>query len=114
MKLLYCCLFSEIPNVQVTISNYQVNTGGTVTLGCLITSNPAHYQVFWRKTVNGVTSDIDVINSGGKYSGSTVSTPSLTISNAASSDKADYICYATNSVGTGQSSIATLDVVGSK
>ena len=88
--------------------------GSSVTLGCTVTSNPGHFQVFWRKTVNGQESDINVVNSGGKYSGSTVANPSLTINNAASSDEATYICYATNSVGTGQSTSTSLDVVGSK
>lgn len=49
-----------------------------------------------------------------KYSGSTVGEPSLTINNANSNDETFYICYASNSVGTGQSSQTYLDVVGSK
>jgi hypothetical protein len=49
-----------------------------------------------------------------KYSGSTVSTPSLTITNAQNSDEGNYVCYATNLAGTGSSSQTFLDVVGSK
>ncbi|XP_052103233.1 hemicentin-1-like [Mytilus californianus] len=101
-----------VPTVQISLPNYQVNFGSSITLVCLVVSNPAHFQVYWRRTVGGTTSNIDVTNSGGKYSGSTVSTPSLTINNAASSDEASYICYATNSVGTGQSISTSLTVVG--
>lgn len=49
-----------------------------------------------------------------KYGGSTVSSPSLTISNAVVADEGYYVCYAENSVGTGQSSQTFLDVIGSK
>jgi hypothetical protein len=43
-----------------------------------------------------------------------VNQPSLTINNAGNSDEAFYVCSATNSVGTGQSSQTYLDVVGGK
>jgi hypothetical protein len=46
-----------------------------------------------------------------KYSGSTSSVPSLTIFNAASSDAGTYTCFASNSVGTGQSSTTQLSVI---
>jgi hypothetical protein len=49
-----------------------------------------------------------------KYSGSTVSTPSLTVLNADQNDEANYVCFAVNSVGTGQSQQTFLDVTGSK
>ncbi|VDI12391.1 Hypothetical predicted protein, partial [Mytilus galloprovincialis] len=101
-----------VPTVQVSLPSYQVNFGSSIMLVCLVVSNPAHFQVYWRKTVGGTTSNIDVINSGGKYSGSTVPIPSLTINNAASSDEASYTCYATNSVGTGQSTSTSLNVIG--
>lgn len=52
--------------------------------------------------------------SSNKYSGSTVNTPSLTINNVVLSDEASYVCFATNGVGTGQSSQTTVDVAGGK
>ncbi|CAG2220245.1 unnamed protein product [Mytilus edulis] len=88
----------EIPTVQVSFPNYNVNYFSSITLICTVLSQPAALQVYWRKTLAGTTTNIDVINSGGKYSGSTISTPSLTVINAASSDEANYTCYATNSV----------------
>ncbi|XP_071166138.1 hemicentin-1-like [Mytilus edulis] len=102
----------SVPTVRVSFPSYQVNIAGSLTLGCSVVSNPSHFQVYWRKNAGGITTDIDVTNSGGKYSGSTVSTPSLTINTAASSDEASYTCYATNSVGTGQSTSTSLTVVG--
>lgn len=107
-------LISEVPSVQITLPNYQANVGSSITLGCSVVANPAHYQVYWRKTSGGQTTNIEVVNSGGKYSGSTVNSPSLTITNAAISDDATYVCFATNSIGTGQSTSTSLDVVGSK
>lgn len=78
-----------------------------------MTSNPAHTSVRWVKTLNNVETDITVTNSN-KYSGGSVNTPSLTISSAASADGGYYKCYASNSVGTGQSQSTFLNVVGSK
>lgn len=84
-----------------------------MTLGCTVTANPSHTTVYWRRVINGALTDITVTNNN-KYSGSTVSSPSLTIFNADNSDEGNYICYADNSVGTGQSSQTFLDVFGSK
>ncbi|CAG2194105.1 unnamed protein product [Mytilus edulis] len=101
-----------VPIVQISFLRYEVNFSSSITLGCSVVSNPALLQVYWRKTLGGTTSNIDVTNSGGKYSGSTLFISSLTINNAALSDEANYTCYATNSVGTGQSATTSLDVVG--
>lgn len=88
--------------------------GNSVTLVCTVTANPTHTSVYWRRTVSGITTDITVANSNNKYSGSTVSTPSLTINNAGAADEGSYVCFASNSVGTGQSSQTFLDVFGGK
>lgn len=78
-----------------------------------MTSNPAHTSVQWLRVLNGVTSSIN-LGTVGKYSGSTVNQPSLTINNPVNADEGYYICQATNSVGSGQSSQTYLDVIGSK
>lgn len=93
-------------------SSYSVNYGGSVTLVCTVTAAPPHTTVFWRKIQGGQQVTMDVTTA--KYSGSTVGQPSLTINNADSNDETFYVCYASNSVGTGQSSQTYLDVVGSK
>ena len=86
---------------------------GTVTLQCVVNANPTHTVVQWQKVVNGVITDV-VMSSNNRYSGSTVNSPSLTISQAAFSDEGNYICTATNPVGTANSQQTFLDVTGSK
>lgn len=61
--------------------------------------------------MNGVFTDLQSSN---RYTGSSVSNPSLTITNTVAGDIGDYKCYATNSVGTGESAQTLLNVVGSK
>jgi hypothetical protein len=86
---IFFLLLLDIPSVQILQPQYSVNFGDSVTLEC-------------------------VVNFGlNKYSGSTVNTPSLTVNSAEISDEGNYICTATNSIGTGQSSQTFLDVVGS-
>ena len=103
--------FSGIPLVNVPQPSYSVNYDGSVTLTCTVTANPTHTTVYWQRIVNGVSTTVTL---GNRYSGSTVNTPSLTITNADQSDEGFYVCYATNSVGTGNSQQTYLDVAGSK
>ncbi|XP_063428590.1 hemicentin-1-like isoform X13 [Mytilus trossulus] len=106
-------VIGSIPSVVIPQNQYQVNIGNTITLQCQVTATPQHTVVEWRRTINGVTNTISVTNTN-KYSGSTVATPSLTISTSASSDEGFYTCYATNSIGTGNSQQTYLDVVGTR
>ncbi|XP_071159615.1 hemicentin-1-like isoform X10 [Mytilus edulis] len=106
-------VIGSIPSVVIPQNQYQVNFGNTITLQCQVTATPQHTVVEWRRTINGVTNTISVTNTN-KYSGSTVATPSLTISTSASSDEGFYTCYATNSIGTGNSQQTYLDVVGTQ
>lgn len=103
--------FPGTPSVVVPQPTYSVNFGGTVTLTCTVSANPAHNSVYWQKVVNGVSQPVTI---GNRYTGSTVSSPSLTISNAVQNDEGFYVCYAVNSVGTGNSQQTFLDVQGSK
>lgn len=106
-------IFIDLPQVVVSLPQYNVDIGSTVTLGCTVTANPTHTVVYWQRIGNNnVGTNVDMNNN--KYSGSTVNSPSLTINNAALSDEGSYRCYATNSIGTGQSQNTFLDVVGSK
>lgn len=72
---------------------------------------PQHTTVFWKKVQGGQEVDIDMNTA--KYSGSTVNQPSITIANTDMNDETFYICFASNSVGTGQSSQTYVDVLGS-
>lgn len=80
---------------------------------CTVTATPTHTNVYWRKIANGVSTDITVTNNN-KYSGSTVNSPSLEVRNADLNDEGNYVCFASNSVGTGQSSQTFLDVTGGR
>lgn len=104
----------EPPTVNVPVPSNNVDFGNSVTLTCTVTANPPHTIVYWRKLRNGITTNINVAQSGGKYAGSTVSNPSLQINNAQLDDQGSYTCYAQNSVGTGQSTPTALLVTGSK
>lgn len=83
-----------------------------ITINCSVSGTPPATSVTWTKTVGGQTDSIDV--SSNKYSGSTVSNPSLTIRNLDQTDEGDYVCTAENLVGTANSETANLDVTGSK
>ena len=103
-----------VPTVQVQQSSYSVTTGSTVTLVCTVTSNLAITSVQWQRNVGGSITTINSNTNTNKYSGSTTTTPSLTIFNAASSDVGTYTCFASNSIGTGQNMTTTLSDTGSK
>jgi hypothetical protein len=63
-------------------------------------------------SLNGQTSNnIDAVNSNGKYAiASSTTNPDLTINNINFSDDANYVCFATNIVGTRDSGNARVDV----
>lgn len=76
--------------------------GTTVTIDCTASvsqGSPALTVVYW--LLNG--KNLNITNSA-KYSGGTVSNPSLSINNTASADAGEYHCGATNLVGSTTSS----------
>ncbi|OWF42447.1 Hemicentin-1 [Mizuhopecten yessoensis] len=95
------------PNLTVGAATYSVPIGGSATLGCTITSSPAATSIFWSKVTNGASSTISTAGNS-RYSGGTLSSPSLVITSLQSSDAGSYRCNAVNSVGTGQSSLTSL------
>ena len=68
-----------IPVVNIQQLAFNINIGQDITLECSIKANPIHTAVYWQRIVNGQTTQISTTNSN-KYSGSTVNTPSLTVS----------------------------------
>lgn len=108
-------MLTGAPTVRISQTTYPINIGKTVTIDCTVTSNPAYTSVYWTRQIG--TNPEETLSTTGslstKYGGSSVVSPSLTIYNVEESDQGTYICHATNIVGTGQSSQAFLDVVGS-
>lgn len=83
----------------------------------MVNANPGHTVVQWKRIVNGQTQDVTGVGapgSGSRLSGSAVTSPSLTVSQASFADEGSYICTATNAIGQGSSSQTFLDVTGSK
>ena len=90
---------------------YSVNYGNTATIVCNVVATPTETSISWQKIQNGIPSTVVI---SGRYQGGTVSSPNLVITGTGITDEAFYICSASNSVGTGQSSQTYLDVQGSK
>lgn len=108
LNFLFCPIGT--PTVTVPDPTYSVNRGSAITLECSYSANPPATQVRWWKE------NVDLGDTAGnaRYGGSTTSSASLIIYNAAESDEGTYVCKVTNTVGTGISTTTTLDVVGSK
>ena len=81
--------------------NYTVNYGESITVECKVVSNPEHTSINWTKLVNGNYISINFL--GGKYGGSIVDMPSLTVYNIEENDAGFYVCMATNAIGRGLS-----------
>ena len=82
-----------------------------MTLVCTVSSSLPITSVQWQRNIGGTITTITTTNTN-KYSGSTTTTPSLTIFSVQQSDVEAYTCYGSNNVGTDQSS-TTLSVTGS-
>jgi hypothetical protein len=94
--------------------SYSVTTDNTVTLVCTVSSSLPINDVQWQRNIGGSITTITSNTTTSKYSGSTTTTPFLTIFSASSSDAGTYTCFASNSVGTGQSTTTTLSVTESR
>lgn len=110
--------FSELPAISVNpLQQFPQYGASSVTISCTVTASPSADTVGWRKITvdSSSTTNIDAPNSNGKYSvANSVTNPDLTINNVVFTDDANYQCYATNAVGTGNSALARVDVQGSK
>lgn len=86
----------------VTVPGTITETDTTVTIHCNASVSqdfPALTSVYW--LLNG--QNLEISNSA-KFSGGTVSNPSLTIKNLASTDAGEYHCGAMNLLGSSTSS----------
>ena len=113
---LFICfnLFSDNPSVSLIRTTTTANYDETATIECEVVANPAATSVYWQKLTTGNNAVTIDTSTTAKYDGATVASPSLIIRNLDSSDIANYICFAANSVGTGQSGQGSLNVIGSK
>lgn len=71
-------------------------------------------KVFWQRNQNGNILTISSDTNINKYSGSSPSTPHLTISDTNNGDAGSYICFAVNHAGTGNSPTIVLSITTSK
>lgn len=86
----------------VVVSGTITETGTTVTIHCTVSvsqGSPELTAVYWLLNVRSLD-----ISDSAKYSGGTVSNPSLYIKTIASTDAGVYHCGATNLVGSTTSS----------
>ena len=105
----YYLYITALPTVTIQSPTYTASYGNSITMVCTVSALPTQTRVYWEK--EGTT----IINSGDAgYSGSTPTSPSLTINSVRTTDQGQYRCFATNSVGTGSSSATTLTVQGGK
>lgn len=113
--MFFIILLSDVPQVRISQTTYPINIGNTVTIDCSVVASPSHTTVYWTRQVGSNTPETISVTgaSSTKYGGATVVSPSLIIYNVDENDQATYVCHATNIVGTGKSSQAFLDVVGS-
>ena len=112
LTFLNTCVYQGLPVVTITRNTYSTTTGTSVTLECTASGIPAPTAITWEYTKNSVKTNINV--NPANYLGGSVSNPSLTIVTPANSDEGNYVCTATNSIGTGRSSSTYLFVTGSK
>lgn len=104
---------SGLPNVSVSPTLQYVNTSAfPVIIMCNVSAFPKAMSTRWIKTsLAGKTNTTLAISGDGKYSIFNFDSASqLTIKNITLKDDANYMCFATNAVGTGFSENARVTV----
>ena len=100
----------DVPTVTAsTVQSTRV--GNSVTIQCVVISNPAALDIVWSKYINNQPTPIDITNNN-RLTGGTTSNPSLVINPVEQDDEGNYICQARNEVGTGSSNQVYLDITG--
>ncbi|XP_069106281.1 uncharacterized protein [Argopecten irradians] len=99
----------DIPMVMVYPTNVTAVAGDNVTLTCNVTGNPEATVVYWDVMVDGGQTEVLEID-GTNTAGGTLNVPSVTLISVMTNDSGIYICKANNSIGTGSSEYAILDV----
>ncbi|VDH98908.1 Hypothetical predicted protein [Mytilus galloprovincialis] len=89
----------ERPVIEVSEMSYITQRQQSVTLLCEVSSDLPLTKLLWEKNFSLIEK-----NNERKFSGGNIQCPSLTIKDAEPTDKGSYVCYATNDIGTTQSS----------
>lgn len=116
---IFIIILGSTPVTTISQSTYNKKNGKQIILGCSVSSSNSPIQQLQCMDTNQyvaqVIDHILVSTSYGKYSGSTTSSPSLTIHNVASTDEGAYSCKARNLVGTSRNNpTTTLTVTSSR
>lgn len=98
---------------MISRPSYTVILGNNIVIDCDYSATPDATAIRWEKIVNTQTTTI-AVTSTNKYSGATLTNPSLTITGTSTDDQAFYRCVVANTVGEGQSNQVYLYVTGSK
>jgi len=100
------------PSIHISPTYVEVVGGQSHTIICFVTSISVITDVTWIKTTAVGYEIVNVVGVDGKFSGGTLSDPSLTINNIAKSDEGTYVCTVTNCLGTTSSEYSVLTCKG--
>ena len=100
------------PSIHISPTHVEVVRGQSHTITCSVSSIPVITDVTWIKTTAVGSEIVNVVGVDGKFSGGTLSDPSLTINNIAKLDEGTYVCTATNCLGTTSSEYSVLTCKG--
>ena len=100
------------PSIHISPTNVEVVEGQSNTITCSVSSISVITDVTWIKTTAVGNEIVSVVGVDGKFSGGTLSDPSLTINNIAKSDEGTYMCRAKNCFGTTSSEYSVLTCKG--
>ena len=104
--------FTDKPSIRIRPANVKIVEGQSHTITCSISSISEITDITWIKTTAVGYEIVNVVGVEGKFSGGTLSDPSLTINNIVKSDEGTYVCRATNCFGTASSEYSVLTFKG--
>ena len=104
--------FTERPSIHITSTNADVVEGQSHTITCSISGISDITGITWIKTSATGDKIAIVVGEAGKFSGGTLSEPSLTINNISKSDEGTYVCIAKHCFGTTSSEDSVLTCKG--
>ncbi|CAC5372762.1 unnamed protein product [Mytilus coruscus] len=100
------CPVPTVPTVNTSMTYVAPQPGATLNLDCWYDSPVVVSGVKWAFTdKNNINREINETTKPSKYSGSTYSTPSLTVNSFSQSDEGLYKCIVENFMGAGMSNV---------